>query len=518
MSSTRRHAMHNNAGEARTSRSTGSRMSRTKPLVTLSTTSIPSRRDFFSRLASGVHGAALAWLFGRDLFDASPLQASPEEALRAHDLKPRPPNFPGKAKAVIHLFMNGGPSQVDLFDPKPALQKFAGAAAPRDILNQIEFTNEVGGLLPSPFKFLRGGRCGMEISELLPHLAQRADDIALIRSMHGEHFNHEPALYLMHSGRTLPGRPSLGAWVTYGLGSENQNLPGYVVLDDPKGLPINGIQNWQSGWLPPVYQATRFRSEGPPVLNLTPSEELPNALLEAERRLLRRLDVSHRKSRPSQPDLDARISAYELAARMQLAASDALDLSQESEQTRQMYGLDQEQTASYGKRCLMARRLVERGVRFVQIFIESQIWDSHSNLAESLRYACGKTDKPAAALLADLKQRGLLDSTLVIWGGEFGRMPLSQTRGDPNMAGRDHGPNGFSLWMAGGGIKGGVTYGSTDDIGHKAAENRVSVHDFHATMLHLLGMNFRDLVHERHGLKERLTDQFPARVVTEILA
>jgi len=471
-----------------------------------------TRRGFFSRLSDGVYGAALASLLGEDLYGSGGQRAN-----AVHDQSPKPPHFAPRARSVIHLFMNGGPSQVDLFDPKPALAKYAGKPAPRDILSQIEFTNEIGGFLPSPYKFHRRGRCGMELSELLPHLGEAADDITLIRSMYGEHFNHEPSLYLMHSGRTLPGRPSLGAWVVYGLGSENRNMPGYVVLDDPKGLPINEIQNWQSGWLPPVYQGTRFRSEGPPVLNLKPSEELPDRLVEAQRDLLRALDEAHRQKRPYQPQLDARIASYELAARMQIAASDALDLSQESEETRAMYGLNDEETRSYGTRCLMARRLVERGVRFVQLFIEGQIWDNHSSLTEELGYACRKTDKPAAALLKDLKRRGLLDSTLVIWGGEFGRMPISQVRPGADNPGRDHGPRGFTLWMAGGGVKGGHIHGATDEIGHKAVENPVSVHDFHATMLHLLGLDFRNLVYTRHGLDERLTDQYPARVVNEIL-
>ena len=356
----------------------------------------------------------------------------------------------------------------------------------------------------------------MELSELLPHLGECADDITLIRSMFGEHFNHEPSLYLMHTGRTLPGRPSLGAWVVYGLGTENQNLPAYVVLDDPKQLPVNGVQNWQAGWLPPVYQGTRFRSEGPPLLNLKPEQELPSPLVEAERALRRRMDEAHKQKRMGYAELDARISSFELAARMQLTATDALDLSQESAETKEMYGLNQEVTASYGKRCLMARRLVERGVRFVQIYIERQIWDTHSDLEPALRRNCAKTDQPAAALIKDLKRLGLLDSTLVIWGGEFGRMPISQVR-QGDSAGRDHGPSGFSVWMAGGGVKRGYIHGATDDMGYKAVENRVSVHDFHATILHLFGMNFRDLVFERHGLKERLTDQIPARIVSEIL-
>ena len=477
-----------------------------------------TRRDFFSRISDGLHGAALASLLGSDLFTSNPALGASQEQHRVFDLKPRKTHFEPTAKAVIHLFMNGGPSQVDLFDPKPSLQKYAGQIPVREMATDITSPHESGGLLPSPFKFQKYGQCGMDVSELMPHFTKHVDDVALIRSMYGEHFNHEPAIFLMQTGRTVATRPSIGSWVAYGLGTENQNLPAYVVLDDPKGLPINGISNWQSGWLPSIYQGTRFRAEGPPVLNLDPRPDWPEGLADAERRLLRKLDNAHRAKRPFQPDLDGRISSYELAARMQLEAGDALDVSKEDEKTREAYGLNDTLTASYGKRCLMARRLVERGVRFVQLYIESQIWDSHSNLEKGHQYACGKTDKPVAALLTDLKQRGLLDSTLVIWGGEFGRLPLSQNNINAAASGRDHGPPGFSVWMAGGGIKGGTIYGSTDEFGHHALENRTSVHDFHATILHLLGMNFRDLVFERHGLKERLTDQFPARVVSEIVA
>jgi hypothetical protein len=468
----------------------------------------PSRRDFFSSVTNGLHGAALASLLSGDLYAGNS---------RVYDLKPQKSHFPGKAKAVIQLFMNGGPSQVDLFDPKPTLTRLAGTAPSRELSFAISNGQAPGVLMPSPYSFKKAGKSGMDISSALPHLAECVDDIAVIKSMYGEHANHEPALFLMHTGRTIASRPAIGSWVTYGLGTENQNLPAYVVLDDPKGLPINGISNWQSAWLPPLYQGTRFRTEGPPVLNLESRPEIPTPLVEAERNLLRKLDAAHLAARPHQPELDARISSYELAARMQMAASDALDVNKESQATREAYGLNDPVTASYGKRCLMARRLVERGVRFVQLYIESQIFDSHDNLESSLNYACGKTDKPAAALLKDLKQRGLLDSTLVVWGGEFGRLPMSQG-GTGKNAGRDHGPNGFSVWMAGGGVKGGVTYGETDDIGFKSVENRVSVHDFHATILNQLGLRHRDLVYERHGLSERLTDQFPARVVTEILS
>jgi hypothetical protein len=464
-----------------------------------------SRRDFFSKIVDGFHGAALMSLLGSDLYAAP-----------TFDLKAKAPQFPGKAKSVIHLFMNGGPSQVDLFDPKPTLKRLAGTAPSRELSFAISNGKDAGVLFPSPFEFKAHGKCGVEISDALPHLATCADDISVIRSMYGEHANHEPALFLMHTGRTIASRPSIGAWVAYGLGTQNQNLPAYVVLDDPKGLPINGISNWQSAWLPPIYQGTRFRTEGAPVLNLESRPEIPTALVQAERNVLRKLDEMHRIQRPNQPDLDARISSYELAARMQMEASDVLDVMKESEDTREAYGLNDPATQSYGKRCLMARRLVERGVRFVQLYIESQIFDTHSNLHTDLTYACTKTDKPVAALIRDLKQRGLLDSTLVVWGGEFGRLPISQ--GASKAAGRDHGPNGFSMWMAGGGVKAGYTHGSTDDIGFKAAENKVSVHDLHATILHLLGLNNRELFLDRNGLRERLTDQYPARVVTEVIA
>ena len=380
-----------------------------------------------------------------------------------------------------------------------------------------EYPTGSGAHLPSPFKFAKHGESGISVTEIMPHLAKRVDDLAVIRSIFTTHMAHEAALFIMHSGRMFPGRPSLGAWMVYGLGTENQNLPAYVVLDDPKSLPTNHIQNWQAGYLPTVYQGTRVRSEGSPVLNLHPRAEWPKPVVELSRTLLGRLDRAHLDQHPGEAELEARIAGYELAARTQLAASDALDVSQETPATRELYGLNDDVTASYGKRCLMARRLVERGVRLVQIYIESQIWDNHDTLEKSLRYCCQKTDKPIAALLTDLKEHGLLDSTLVVWGGEFGRLPIAQ-QPSGGEAGRDHGPSGFSVWMAGGGIKGGTVYGATDEIGYKAVENPVSVHDFHATILHLLGLNHRDLVYEREGRNERLTDEFPARVLQEIIA
>lgn len=464
-----------------------------------------TRRDFFSRMSDGLMGAALASLLSEDLIAKPAL----------YDLTPKKPHHPPRAKAVIQLFQNGGPSQVDLFDYKPALEKYAGQPPSRDLAAEVRAVRETGGLMPSPYKFKRHGQSGIELSELLPQLSTVADDIALVRSMYTTHLAHEAALFIMHGGRILPTRPSLGSWIVYGLGSENQNLPAYVVLDDPKGPPINFIQNWQSGWLPAVYQGTRVRSEGSPILNLHAKQEDPAGIVDLSRSLLHRMDAAHRDKHPGNVELQARIANYELAARMQMEATDALDLSKESDATKQDYGMNDERTASYGKRCLMARRLVERGVRLVQIYIEGQIWDNHNKIREGLEYSCGKTDRPAAALIRDLKQRGLLDSTLVVWGGEFGRLPIAQDPG-PN-AGRDHGPSGFSIWMAGGGVKRGVTYGATDDIGYRAVENKVSVHDFHATVLHLLGMKHRDLTFEREGRNERITDEFPARVLNEIL-
>jgi hypothetical protein len=308
--------------------------------------------------------------------------------------------------------------------------------------------------------------------------------------------------------------------VVYGLGSENQNLPAYVVLDDPLGLPVNGVESWQSGFLPPVFQGTRFRSTGSPVLNLRPDVERPADVARTESDLLTALDQLHRQQRPGQPDLDARISSYELAARMQLAATDALDLTKEPAAVLDRYGVGREPTDSYARRCLIARRLVERGVRFVQLFINGQIWDNHTGLATDLQAACDRTDRPIAALLCDLKQRGLFDSTLVVWGGEFGRLPIAQLPSDKDerKAGRDHNKNAFCTWMAGAGIKGGTTYGATDEIGLSAVEDRVSVPDWHATILHLLGLHHDQLYLELNGLKEKLTGVKEAKVVTGILA
>lgn len=421
---------------------------------------------------------------------------------------------------MIQLFMNGGPSQMDLFDPKEELERHHGRAHFEKIAGEVENPQAAGALLRSSFQFARRGECGMWISDALPHLAECADDLAVIRSMYTTNLTHEPALFKIHCGQELQGLPTLGAWVTYGLGTENQSLPAYVVLDDPVGLPVNRTQSWQAGFLPPNYQGTRFRSTGSPILDLQRDFEEPDEITQLERELVASLDRIHRDQRPAQPQLDARIASYELAARMQLAATDALDLAQETAGTLDLYGIGREPTDSYGRRCLYARRLVERGVRFVQLFIEYQIWDNHTALASGLKSACAKTDQPIAGLLKDLKQRGLLDSTLVVWGGEFGRLPIAQLPEDRDekKAGRDHNKNAMVTWMAGGGVRGGTVFGATDELGFAAVENRVSVPDWHATILHLLGLHHEDLFFARNGLRERLTGVNGARVVEEILA
>ena len=493
-----------------------------------------TRRSFFEQIPFGIYGAALTHLLGRDLLGGSvPVEAStPSQGPRRdYDLKPRPPQFAPKAKAVIELFMNGGPSQMDLFDPKPMLEKHHGEpylyklAAPQEVADP----HQAGGLQRSPFQFAQYGQSGIWLSEVLPHLAKQVDNIAVIRSMHTTSPVHPVATRIFHTGRSAPGRATLGSWVAYALGSENQNLPAFVVLDDPLGLPTDGTTGWKSGFLPPVYQGMRMRSEGSPILNLQSEDNWPSKVTELQRDLLSRLDQIHKRERPDQLRLEARMASYELAARMQLTASDALDLKQESPETLALYGVGEKTVYqgrlhpikgkdSYARRCIVARRLVERGVRFVQIMINDQLWDTHSNGENDLRAACEKTDKPVAALLKDLKQRGLLDSTLVIWAGEFGRLPISQLQTGRTEPGRDHNPHAFSLWMAGGGVKGGTVHGTTDEIGYKVAENPVSVADFHATVLHLLGLHHEELFFERNGFKEKITFTDKPRIVQEILA
>ena len=452
-----------------------------------------TRREAIGRLGGGLGGVALATLLA-------------EEQARAN---PKPHHAP-KATAVIQLFMHGGPSHVDLLDPKPALEKYDGKAPPAEVADDEKIT---GNLLRSPFKFHPSGKCGTPFSEVLPCIAAHADGIAVIRSMFTEHRNHEQALWMMHTGLTVAGRPSLGAWAAYGLGSENRNLPAYVVLPDPKGLPVDGIRNWSSGWMPPAYQGTQFRSEGSPVLNLTPKMARPADVENGRAALLAELNLDHKAARPNELELDARIASFELAGRMQLSATSALDLSQEPLKVQERYGLDRPATRSYGLRCLMARRLVERGVRFVQVFMAGQPWDTHSNNMAGTRSCCQQTDKPVAALLSDLKQLGLLEKTLVLWGGEFGRTPGAQGKD-----GRDHHPYGFSVWLAGGGVKGGTIYGATDDFGYRAVADRCKVSDLHATILYLLGIDHSKLTYPHNGRADRLTDVYPAQPIKAIMA
>jgi len=484
-----------------------------------------TRRGLFHSVSGGIYGAALAQLMGRDFsLDSRLLAAELTDTESSStvwtDLRQRVPHFEPKAKAVIHLFMTGGPSQMDLFDPKPMLDQHHGQSYFDRIAGEVENPQSAGALMRSPFRFAQHGQCGMWVSDALPHIARQVDDIALIRSMHTTNLTHEPAVYLIQSGKMGPGRPTVGAWVVYGLGSECQNLPAYVVLDDPNGLPVNGVENWEAGFLPPIFQGTRFRSTGSPVLNLRPDVERPADLISVERALLSRLDEIHRRKHPGQMVLDARIASYELAARMQLSASDALDIAAETQETQELYGIGTEPTNSYGRRCLIARRLVERGVRFVQLYVNGNSWDHHTGLANDLKGCCDRTDKPIAGLLQDLKQRGLLDSTLIVWGGEFGRLPIAQLPPDKDerKAGRDHNKNAFSTWMAGAGIKAGTTWGATDEIGLHSVEDRVSVPDWHATILHLLGLSHEQLFVMDNGLKEKLTGVLEARVVKGILA
>jgi len=475
-----------------------------------------SRRDFFARTSDGIFGAALTHLLCQDFFGGSSALAS--DAPVPMTLEPRKGHHPAKAKAVIQLFMNGGPSQMDLFDPKPVLNRMDGKPYPGDV-EEIgnQSTSNIGVMMGGQYDFARHGESGMWMADVLPHTAQMADDICLINSMWTDHPNHDNALYKIHSGRLFMGYPTLGAWSVYGLGAESRNLPAYVVLEDPLGLPKNGTRNWTSGFLPPTFQGTRLRPTGSPILNLEKDYGQPSAVTESARGLLERLDTIHHRERPHHPELDARIESYGLAARMQLSAGEALDISRERPHTLEMYGVGEKATDSYARRCLLARRLVERGVRFVQIFLEEQPWDSHVDLDDNHRAVCRRTDKPVAGLLRDLKQRGLLDETLVIWGGEFGRTPTSQKSGDV-YTGRDHNMQAFTSWMAGGGVKGGVTHGKTDYFGHAVVEDPVSVHDFHATILHQLGLHHQKLYYPRSGLEERLTGVEPPRVVEEILA
>ena len=458
------------------------------------------RRAFLSQYAGSLGGLALAHL----------LQSS-DRVAQGQELEKK--SRVGKAKSIICLFQHGGPSQMDLFDPKPELTKWHGKPYPGGNL-EVHFDKQMGNVLGSPFGFRQHGQCGMELCELLPHTAKIVDDITMVRSMNTESVDHESALRLIHTGRFLAGMPVMGSWIVYALGTENANLPAYVVLGDPGGLPVDGQRNWSSGWLPAVYQGTMFRSGKSPVLHL----ETPAGVVEpARRNQLQFIDDLNRRflaQHPESTELAARIANFETAARMQTTVPEILDVSTETESTRELYGLNRPETKEYGTRCLLARRLIERGVRFVQIFLNGQPWDTHSKNAESLKGLCARTDQPSAALVQDLKQRGLLDSTIVMWTGEFGRLPVSQ-----GTDGRDHNRHAFSLWIAGGGFRQGVTHGATDDFGYKSIEDVVTVHDLQATLLEALGIDHRQLTYPHDGRETSLTDAevTKARVIRELL-
>lgn len=422
-----------------------------------------------------------------------------------NSLAPRPGHFSAKAKAVIWLFMEGAPSAVDMFDPKPELTRRDGQTT--DIK---AFFGNPGPLMKSPFSFKQYGECGQWVCDRYTNVAQHVDKLAFIKSCYSESNDHVPAIYQINSGLARPGFPTAGAWINYGLGSENQNLPGYVVMGNTKGAK-GGPHNWGAGFLPSTYQGTLFRSRGTPVLNLKRQPQITARDQRAQLDLMATLNDEHLNRHDGDAEFANRMQSFELAFRMQTEATDVVDLSKESKATHAMYGIDNPASRSYGSKCLMARRLVESGVRFVQVYSDGE-WDAHNDLAKNHSGHCAATDVPVAGLLTDLESRGLLDSTLVIWGGEFGRMPISQ-----NGNGRDHNPNGFLQWMAGAGVNGGTSYGETDEIGYAAVENRVSVNDLHATMLHLLGLDHQRLTYFHNGRSYRLTD-VAGNVIREILA
>lgn len=474
-----------------------------------------TRRQLLAQSGMGIGGIALAWMLQQEKLLANPSQLGHEA--RHFDLARRQPHFPAQARAMISLFQHGGPSHVDLMDPKPELSRLDGTEYQGEV--HFSFVNRASkNLMGSPWKFEKRGECGTEISELLPHLAGIVDDICIMRSMHTGANGHEVSIRFFHGG--IPGvlgRPTLGSWLVYGLGSESQNLPAYMVLTSPDGMPVDAAHNWSNGFMPPLFQGTVLRPKEPRILNLDAPPHLAGSLQTQNLDLLRSLNQRHLQRNPGEADLEARIASYELAASMQTAAREALDLSQETAATQKLYGLDQPATKEYGTRCLIARRLVERGVRFVQLFHGGQPWDHHNRIGTGLPSICKKTDQPVAALVQDLKQRGMLDSTLVHWGGEIGRLPVTEGDGDPKSAGRDHNGQGFSIWLAGGGIKGGTVYGATDEVGHRAVENVTTPNDFQATLLHQFGIDHRRLTYRHNGQEQQITNQRAARVIGEIL-
>jgi hypothetical protein len=460
-----------------------------------------SRRQMLKDSAGGLGALALSSLM------AQPLKAAASKASPANNLLAKPPHFAAKAKRVVFIFLGGGPSQMDLLDPKPMLTKYHGQSIPFSV-NQRSLTGSTK-LMASPFEFQKYGQSGIQVSELLPGLSKVVDDIAVVRSGVTTRIDHGEAMLLTHTGRPISGFPSMGSWITYGLGSVNENLPAYVAIPDT--TPAKTRSASSSGWLPPLYQGTPFHVTGSPIHDLQRPKSISAKEQEQYLELTQMLNRRHQESRSSSLDLDARIQNFELAANMQVEAMQQVDLSVESAATKKLYGLDNKITEKFGKQCLIARRLLESGVRFVHLIRND--WDHHSNLNARLTQSTQETDQPVAALVQDLKLRGMLDSTLVIWAGEFGRLPVVQ-----GLDGRDHNPYGFSFWMAGGGIKGGTVYGATDEFGYKTVENPVTVADFHATVLHLLGLDHTRVTHEFEGRDESLTGVEPAEVIHDILA
>jgi hypothetical protein len=465
-----------------------------------------SRRQF---LASAGGGAGLIAL--------SRLLAAEESTAQsqAGSSTVHPPHFLPRAKRIIWLFMHGGPSQVDLLDPKPDLIKYAGRALPTSFGNVMTRRDVANNPLLGPIKpFRPRGQSGLEISDFLPHIASCADDLCVVRSMHGDSVNHPQSVYQLNTGSILMGRPSLGSWVAYGLGSENENMPSFIVLPDKEGGLKGGPPAWGSGFLPATYQGVTMRAGATPILHLNPPAHVSARQQRQVVDLVQALNRQHVAERHEDDELNARIAAYELAFRMQAAAPELVDIGQETASTHSLYGLDDPKTEEFGRRCLLARRMIESGVRFVQLYSGgTEGWDAHKNVLSNHTRYCRKTDKPVAGLLKDLKSRGLLDETLVVWGGEFGRMPMSEQG-----VGRDHNPWGYSFFLAGAGISGGRAYGATDAIGLRAAENKVHVRNFHATLLHLLGLDHEQLTFYHNGLDKRLTGPEDAHVIHDLIA
>jgi hypothetical protein len=471
-----------------------------------------SRREFLGNLGGGFGMIALAAMLS-ELGDDAALGAG-DGAPWSNPLAPRAPHFSARARSVIFLFMSGGPSHLETFDPKPDLQRLHGQKLPSSF-GPVKTRRAVdkNRLLATKRTFKKHGRSGLEVSDLLPHLATCVDDMCLLRGCHGDSVTHPESVYLMNTGSIQMGRPSLGAWAGYGLGSDNRNMPGFVVLPDPGGWVKGGAPAWSNGFLPAAYQGTLFRGGASPILHLAN----PNGVSANQQRktldLIDQLNREHSKDRGEDSELAARIAAYELAFRMQAHAPDVVDITSETPATRRLYGLDRPETAEFGLRCLLARRMVERGVRFVQLFCgDTNGWDAHTDIEGNHGKLCASSDQPIAGLLNDLKARGLLDSTLVVWGGEFGRTPMSE-----GSNGRDHNPHGFTMWLAGGGVKGGQAIGATDAVGLRAERDKTHVHDVHATILHLLGLNHRRLTFRHNGRNERLTDNF-GKVIDKALA